>query len=107
MKTRIELSTTEADLITSVHEVKKMIENLDTPFLEMKVYYDRNRNKDAGWTWLNIHKTSRAEDIIKVYELDQQLRKQLARIDELEHIILDLKKQLPQYVELDLRSETG
>lgn len=71
MKTRIELSCTEADLPMALFEVKVLVIALNLASVELKIIRD-DPNR-APHTWITVTNQSSPSELAEIYELKRKI----------------------------------
>lgn len=73
MKTRIEISCTEDELLPVLFEVKNLIASTDMTSIELKVFHDKNRHIDLGHSWITVTDSSNPTELNQIYELKKKI----------------------------------
>lgn len=77
MKTEISVACREENLRESIEECILILQACNQITLDLKVKF--NSSQDAGrqilsYRYITVHKDSRVDDVLEIYELNKQLR---------------------------------
>lgn len=75
IKTRIEFSCVEDDLISSLYEVSKILVALELQSVSLKVFHDKNRNPDLGHSYITVTIKSNPPELAEIHWLKRELFK--------------------------------